>query len=104
MTTRLCLIASLFLAACGGVETDAPYPADEAVLESELAAAKPPAPTSCVVGGCNGELCAPELLFSACVAPKPREACLPFAVCEVQNNGKCGFTETAEFKACLNPK
>lgn len=59
--------------------------------------------TTCVVGGCSGELCLPEDqggLASICII-EPHYACYKKARCEVQQSGVCGWTETREFAACI---
>jgi eight-cysteine-cluster-containing protein len=57
----------------------------------------------CTTSGCNGEICqekAKEPTFSVCLY-RPEYECYKFAKCERQKNGKCGFTETEEFKDCI---
>ncbi len=58
----------------------------------------------CVTGGCNGETCKDEnaeQILTACVW-FPQYACYKTAKCEVQNDGKCGWTLTAELNSCLS--
>lgn len=66
-----------------------------------------PCPTSsvkndCAVGGCSGTLCGEpgEDLISTCEY-KEEYQCYKQAVCERQATGKCGWTQTDEFAACL---
>ena len=57
----------------------------------------------CVIGGCNGELCQDadeEPLSSICIF-RPEYICYKSATCELQNDGKCGWTQTEELQACL---
>ena len=57
----------------------------------------------CVISGCNGEICQDkndEPLFSVCIY-KPEYECYKLTTCKRQKDGKCGFTETEEFNACL---
>jgi hypothetical protein len=57
----------------------------------------------CVVGGCSGEICADQPMFSPCIF-KPEFACYHTATCEAQADGTCGWTQTPELAACLaNP-
>lgn len=60
----------------------------------------------CVTGGCSGELCyekpdAPEKVpMTACVYKNEYE-CLGKTRCERQSNGVCGWTDTPEYKKCM---
>ncbi|KAJ3084673.1 hypothetical protein HK102_000587 [Quaeritorhiza haematococci] len=61
----------------------------------------------CKPTGCNNELCVPvgesssSLRVTTC-AVKPEHKCFKSAVCEAQkSNGKCGWTLTKEFNACV---
>ncbi|MBU1090020.1 hypothetical protein KKF38_04505 [Patescibacteria group bacterium] len=54
----------------------------------------------CVVSGCNGEVCAEESFDSACVAKKEYQ-CYNSAICEVQEDGECGWTQSLELVNCL---
>jgi hypothetical protein len=57
----------------------------------------------CVKTGCSGQICADENVFSTCEF-RPEYACYREATCERQDDGTCGWTETAELSACLaNP-
>ena len=61
----------------------------------------------CAVAGCSAQLCVSveeaANIVSTCEY-KAEYACYKEASCEPQGNGKCGWTETAELKACLkNP-
>lgn len=57
----------------------------------------------CIISGCNNEICGKEEFISICVY-FPEFACYKDAVCEVQENGKCGWTETKELLNCLEDK
>ena len=57
--------------------------------------------TGCVISGCNGELCASEALTSTCVY-KNEYACYTTARCEVQENDKCGWTQTEKLTSCIS--
>jgi len=54
----------------------------------------------CILSGCSREICAAENVITPCIW-RPEFACYKKAVCEVQSDGKCGWTMTAELKACL---
>jgi eight-cysteine-cluster-containing protein len=60
---------------------------------------------ACVVAGCSGELCvkAGEDVASICVW-KEEFACYKqsFAKCELQSDGKCGWTPNEELTRCIN--
>jgi hypothetical protein len=54
----------------------------------------------CMKTGCSGEICADEEKMSTCVY-RSEYACYKKARCERQQNGNCGFTQTAELQSCL---
>lgn len=58
--------------------------------------------SDCVVGGCSGTLCGGpgEDLVSTCEY-KEEYQCYKQAICERQTTGKCGWTKTPEFNACI---
>jgi hypothetical protein len=56
--------------------------------------------TSCIISGCAGEICSEENRVSTCIA-RPENACYKTAQCEVQANGKCGWTQTNELTMCI---
>ncbi|NBT58388.1 hypothetical protein EBT16_06350 [bacterium] len=58
--------------------------------------------TLCEKSGCNGEICAEKgkKMISPCVV-LPQHQCLKMSKCEVQPNGKCGWTPNPEYQACL---
>jgi hypothetical protein len=60
-----------------------------------------PKDKSCIISGCNGEICAEESMSSICVY-KEEFACYTSATCEVQSNGECGWTQTTELTSCLS--
>lgn len=57
----------------------------------------------CVVGGCSSQLCTDAADGPAVSTCEYREeyACYASAICEVQPDGECGWTETAAFNACM---
>ncbi len=54
----------------------------------------------CKVSGCSREVCADEDVITPCIW-NPAYGCYKKALCEVQSDGKCGWTMTAELEACL---
>lgn len=75
----------------------------EQPVNSSLDNANQPAEAvTCVVGGCNGELCGKEgdLLASNCFY-RAEHACYKSATCEVQASGSCGWTQTKELQECI---
>jgi hypothetical protein len=58
----------------------------------------------CKIGGCGGEICqdaTSEPIATPCIY-KATFACYKTARCEVQQYGKCGWTQTSELTSCLN--
>jgi hypothetical protein len=57
----------------------------------------------CKRGGCSGQICqdmtAPDVITTC--EWRPEYACYQKARCEVQNDGHCGFSQTAELTTCL---
>ena len=73
----------------------------EFIEESDAEAVSSTPDTNCVISGCNGEICAAESMSSICVY-KDEYACYTSAKCEVQTNGKCGWTQTDSLSVCLS--
>lgn len=77
------------LAACGGK----PSPA-----------ATPPNVAACAIGGCSGSLCTEGTEIMSTCEYVDEYSCYASAECKRQDNGSCGWTQTAELTACLaNP-
>jgi eight-cysteine-cluster-containing protein len=60
--------------------------------------------SGCKIGGCSGEICqntSDESITTICIY-KADYACYKTARCEVQANGKCGWTQTSELTSCLS--
>ncbi len=55
---------------------------------------------SCVVTGCNGEICSDWYEQSDCEW-LAEFACLDFAVCAPDESGACAWQETGEYNACM---
>ncbi|RJQ35451.1 hypothetical protein C4568_00875 [Candidatus Parcubacteria bacterium] len=85
-------------------ETQVPQPSDETGNSSNSGTIMA---NGCAVAGCSMQLCvsAEEAanMVSTCEFRAEYE-CYREAVCEPQQDGKCGWTQTAELTACLeNP-
>ena len=56
----------------------------------------------CVIGGCSGQLCIAEGEDGVSTCEWKNEyACYQNAVCEKQQNGECGWTQTTELQSCI---
>lgn len=58
----------------------------------------------CYVGGCSGQLCTDAPGAISTCEWREEYACYqePFARCEQQQDGECGWTPTEELRECLN--
>jgi eight-cysteine-cluster-containing protein len=68
-----------------------------------IAAPLPSAKKQCITAGCGGEICQSadeEPAITTCIF-KPEYACYKTARCEIQLNGRCGWTKTAELVRCV---
>jgi hypothetical protein len=72
--------------------TDSPTPTPPQLSQSK---------DGCVISGCSSEICSDKEMFSTCEL-KPENTCFKTAVCEKQEDGKCGWTQTPELSACTN--
>ena len=54
----------------------------------------------CVVSGCSGQICAPEMQMSTCEW-KPEYACLSLTTCGASADGICGWDMNDAYLACL---
>ncbi|MGB0592120.1 MAG: hypothetical protein ACPGU1_20750 [Myxococcota bacterium] len=54
----------------------------------------------CVVSGCSGQICAPEMQISTCEW-KPEYACLSLTTCGASADGICGWDMNDAYLACL---
>jgi hypothetical protein len=73
-------------------------------IQMSMDAAKPA--TICVAGGgCGSHLCLSkeeaETAMSTCEWTEAYGCYPKFGKCEVQQDGKCGWTDTPELKACI---
>jgi eight-cysteine-cluster-containing protein len=60
----------------------------------------------CNIGGCSGTICSnlpPGDIISTCEWREDYE-CYKYAVCEIQDNGKCGWTQTPQSQECFNTR
>lgn len=98
-------------ATCGGFSNTPCAPglrcefgkAPKGAASSLTGVCKKPAATSCVAGGCSGQLCVEESSgggISTCEW-KEEYACYKSAACERQGDGACGWTKSASLDACL---
>lgn len=61
---------------------------------------------TCRVGGCSGQVCESTFNAPTITTCEWREeySCYKTAKCEVQNDGKCGWTMSKELEKCLAEK
>jgi hypothetical protein len=61
-------------------------------------------PSGCAIAGCSGQLCVSadeaDEVFTTCEY-RAEYACYENATCEIQSDGQCGWTQTAELTQCL---
>ena len=58
----------------------------------------------CFIGGCSSQICSDQPGVVSSCEYRSEYACYQKATCERQVSGKCGWTETSAFRACLlNP-
>jgi hypothetical protein len=55
---------------------------------------------TCVKTGCSAQLCSDHQVITTCEF-RPEYECFQAAECKVQADGNCGYTQTADFAACL---
>lgn len=54
----------------------------------------------CKLSGCSHQICADDNVITPCIW-KPEYECYKNALCEIQSDGKCGWTMTLGLEACL---
>ncbi len=59
-------------------------------------------PGDCYVGGCSGQVCSDDPSVYTTCEWRPEYACYQDATCELQADGKCGWTDTPELQRCLD--
>lgn len=57
--------------------------------------------TACYIGGCSNQICSGQKDVNTTCEYRPEYACLKYSRCEKQTNGNCGWTETTEYRKCL---
>ncbi len=55
----------------------------------------------CIISGCNSEVCSEESMVTICVYIPEAFCFKKYSTCEVQENGRCGWTQTKELQDCL---
>jgi hypothetical protein len=60
-----------------------------------------PVQGKCFIGGCSSHICSDKSDMVSTCEYREQYACYQTAKCERQSNGVCGWTQTAELKACL---
>ncbi len=55
----------------------------------------------CYVGGCSAQICSDSPDVASTCEYREQYACYKTAKCERQSNGQCGWTQSAELKACI---
>lgn len=58
-------------------------------------------PAACYVGGCSSQLCTDDPDIASTCEYREEYACYQKSHCERQQNGECGWTQTAELLMCL---
>ena len=95
---HLALLLAIFMFASLGAGCGAPV-SSQSSTDSTLSPA-PQAPNPCVVSGCPGQVCDVEPRMSTC-DHRPEYLCRKHSPCELQPDGRCGFTETEAYAACV---
>ena len=101
------LVAAVYLILNPPSQTSPPQSGTTPVLSPTPTPTQGSRPTTgigCAIGGCNSELCQDadeEPLASICIF-RPEYVCYKSATCELQNDGKCDWTQTEELKVCLS--
>jgi len=62
---------------------------------------EPEEKSECRPTGCSGQICSDEEVVTTCEFSE-EYACYEKAVCERQESGECGWTETQEFNQCIS--
>ncbi len=68
---------------------------------AETEPAEDPTAGACYVGGCSAQLCSDDPDLASTCEYREAYACYQDAVCERQQGGECGWTQTAQLSACL---
>lgn len=70
------------------------------IVTSTIATPVPTTTKSCRPSGCSSQVCSEEDVVTDCMY-REEYICYQKAKCERQPDGKCGWSETTELKACL---
>ncbi len=57
--------------------------------------------SECSIGGCSSNICSDDSNIAGTCEWSEEYACYQKAICERQKNGKCEWTQTKEFKICM---
>jgi eight-cysteine-cluster-containing protein len=72
--------------------------------DTSVGTSSPVVAGGCAVGGCSGQICGEvgeaDTMVTTCEY-RAEYACYKTASCARQSNGKCGWSQTPELKACL---
>ncbi len=106
MYVQVWLALAVAVGACSSGQKqpeEAAPPSPPAVSPAD--AGGPTPSVTCVKGGCSGTVCSPagEEVMTTCEW-REEYACYQDATCEVQPDGKCGWTMTDALTSCLASK
>ena len=73
----------------------------QSAMSAGACAEPEPPPAPCFVGGCSGQVCSERKGVITTCEWRAQYACYKQASCERQDDGKCGWTATAELTSCL---
>lgn len=78
------------------------YPTPVSTSTTPTPVVTPTTPAKCYVGGCSGQICSDKEGVASTCEYREEYACYKDAKCERQNNGQCGWTNTAALTSCLS--
>lgn len=58
-------------------------------------------PKECFIGGCSSQICSNQPDMASDCMYREEYACYQTAICEVQETGECGWTDTPTLRSCL---
>ena len=99
------VVVSWLLAGCARKSPNEPSvrSPDQGASEEATPTKQTSGSPACKRAGCSGELCVAadsDQLVTACEW-KPHFACYDDAECAVQEDGRCGWTDTEQLRTCL---
>ena len=74
---------------------------DELIMPVNFSSSSAEARDGCVITGCSAHICADEEMVTTCEYLS-KYACYSSAICEKQQDGQCGWTQTAELTSCIS--